>query len=180
MENQEKRQFIRTLCGSIRDDLLRLVDGTPADWDGHELRQWIADATAEGAYPTLANDKRSTRYKGYANARRLLHLATPTPRIESIHVKAFTWLDRSAGNTYMSVDIYADGIRLHQCPYELGGTSGSYHLQLAGEWLQRNGVLKGTVHPNGCTESLWRMCEEEGVALYESTTPVRKNQLYRG
>ncbi len=39
----EKRQFISDLIQSVRDEILSTVSKMPTDWDGHELRQLIAD-----------------------------------------------------------------------------------------------------------------------------------------
>jgi len=38
-----KRAFIRSLCGSIEVAVLAAVPQMPADWDGHELRELIAE-----------------------------------------------------------------------------------------------------------------------------------------
>ncbi len=37
-----KRKFIKDLCNSVRDSLLKKVPELPEDWDGHELRWLIA------------------------------------------------------------------------------------------------------------------------------------------
>jgi hypothetical protein len=43
MEKTKKKEFIKNLCNEVRDGLLRNVDKFPEDWDGHELREIIAD-----------------------------------------------------------------------------------------------------------------------------------------
>ncbi len=45
MTKQEQHQFAEELIGSVRAGVLRHIDSdnVPEDWDGHELRQWLAD-----------------------------------------------------------------------------------------------------------------------------------------
>src|SRR3954466_1544620 len=37
-----KREFIRNLCNSVRDSLIKAVARMPNEWDGHELRELLA------------------------------------------------------------------------------------------------------------------------------------------
>lgn len=69
MNQEAKIAFIAKLTGSICNELTAKVrDGRiPENWDGHELRELLADKfTAERSEP-LSN-KRSARYKAYRNA----------------------------------------------------------------------------------------------------------------
>lgn len=59
-----KRRFIRTLCNSVRDELIAKVERMPADWDGHELRELIAD-TFNFSRTRLMRDARTPRVKKY-------------------------------------------------------------------------------------------------------------------
>jgi hypothetical protein len=43
LSNDGKREFVRDLIGSVQASILAEVDNMPEDWDGHELRQYIAD-----------------------------------------------------------------------------------------------------------------------------------------
>lgn len=43
MTPADKRKFIKSLCDSTRDHILGKVDAMPDNWDGHELRRYIAD-----------------------------------------------------------------------------------------------------------------------------------------
>jgi hypothetical protein len=43
MTKAEKRKFIRELIGSVQAGVLAQVERMPAEWDGIELRQYIAD-----------------------------------------------------------------------------------------------------------------------------------------
>jgi hypothetical protein len=42
MNKAEKKEFIKSLCNSVRDDLLKKVDIMPECWDGLELRLLLA------------------------------------------------------------------------------------------------------------------------------------------
>ena len=49
MTKKEQRTFVRNLCKSVAEGLIKEYE-FPADWDGHELRVLIADTFArEGA-----------------------------------------------------------------------------------------------------------------------------------
>lgn len=70
MTKAEKRKFIRDLCGSITKMVLNNVDRMPAEWDGIELRQYIADTFADRAgamsfRSTIDRDRK--RLKEYRN-----------------------------------------------------------------------------------------------------------------
>lgn len=41
-----KRHFIRTLCDRLRDVIIERIPDMPEDWDGMELRQYLADMAA--------------------------------------------------------------------------------------------------------------------------------------
>lgn len=43
MTRKEKRQFITDLCRSIKKESLAKVPSMPENWDGLELRQYLAD-----------------------------------------------------------------------------------------------------------------------------------------
>ena len=43
MKASEKRQFISSLCNSIRDELKARASDMPEEWDGIELRHILAD-----------------------------------------------------------------------------------------------------------------------------------------
>lgn len=39
---RDKKRFIRSLCNSVRNDLIDKVGRMPKEWDGYELRELIA------------------------------------------------------------------------------------------------------------------------------------------
>lgn len=47
MSARDKKDFINELCDSIKETILGNVAKMPATWDGHELRQYIADKFTE-------------------------------------------------------------------------------------------------------------------------------------
>lgn len=58
----EKSQFIADLIDSCHSRLLDRLDRVPDEWDGHELRQWIADTFAEQTSGALTG-KRGREYR---------------------------------------------------------------------------------------------------------------------
>jgi hypothetical protein len=60
-----KIAFIAQLVGNVQDEIIKKTDKFPENWDGIELRWYIADKFSDvvmGSY-----DKRSKRYKDYEN-----------------------------------------------------------------------------------------------------------------
>ena len=43
MTKREKKRFVRDLTESVVQHFDNNVDKMPDEWDGHELRQWLAD-----------------------------------------------------------------------------------------------------------------------------------------
>ena len=68
MTKDEKILFIAKLTGSICNELAaKIRDGRiPEEWDGHELRELLAEKFAAETSSVLKN-KRSARYKAYRN-----------------------------------------------------------------------------------------------------------------
>jgi hypothetical protein len=44
LTRQEKEQFIKDLMGDVQKSMLEKLDRVPEEWDGFELREWIANA----------------------------------------------------------------------------------------------------------------------------------------
>ena len=66
MTKKDQRTFIRSLLNSTRKALLAKSKYIPANWDGIELRQWIADAFAGETYFLQRKDNRR-RLREYKN-----------------------------------------------------------------------------------------------------------------
>lgn len=69
MAPSEQRRFIRQLIGNVKKDLIAKVPKIPREWDGIELRQWIADAFTDA---TCGYSKRKEltwkrRFRAYRN-----------------------------------------------------------------------------------------------------------------
>ena len=43
MTVQEKRRFITELCNNVRDEILQKAENMPEEWNGIELRRYIAE-----------------------------------------------------------------------------------------------------------------------------------------
>lgn len=65
MKRIEQVKFINDLVNSIKRDLVADVPRIPAEWDGHELRQWIIDRFTERA--ALGSLMRGARRREYQN-----------------------------------------------------------------------------------------------------------------
>lgn len=66
MTEQEKATFCNGLIESVRHDILARVPLTPKTWDGHELRELIADRFAQSTSLKRCCDRR--RVRDYKNA----------------------------------------------------------------------------------------------------------------
>ena len=62
MNKDEKHCFVTNLCDSVRDHVLSKLPQVPEEWDGHELRELIADA--------FAHETSLRRARGTAGLRR--------------------------------------------------------------------------------------------------------------
>jgi hypothetical protein len=69
MNEEEKRIFVANLCDDIRNSILRRVERMPDEWDGIELRQFIADEFQAEATISRRN------FKGNQRRLRLYHQA---------------------------------------------------------------------------------------------------------
>lgn len=62
MTQQEKESFIHELIAAMEKRMLKCVERMPEDWDGVELRQFIADTARHNAMPHLLKGKRKREY----------------------------------------------------------------------------------------------------------------------
>lgn len=65
MTEPEKKVFIQELMDSVRQEIYSKLYRTPEEWNGHELRQLVADKFNDAT--TLDKDERDKRYKDYLN-----------------------------------------------------------------------------------------------------------------
>lgn len=64
MTKNEQRRFCSSICNDLKKEILKRVKTVPENWDGFELRQWIADYyISHYAYQNL----KGQRKKDYKN-----------------------------------------------------------------------------------------------------------------
>ena len=63
MNTKERKQFIRNLCNNVRNEIIGKSAQMPDDWDGIELRSYIAACFAECKMGNLTGK----RLKDYRN-----------------------------------------------------------------------------------------------------------------
>ena len=69
MTLNQKKDFVRELFHSVQSDIEMKLPRVPEEWDGHELRVWIAQYFERAARMScIAGDKRGYRRKRYDNA----------------------------------------------------------------------------------------------------------------
>lgn len=85
------------------------------------------------------------------------------------------WRDKVNGNTYHSARAIADGKLVAVAPFQYGyGDQWVWSIQGA---LKVAGLLPGLQeNGNGSTESLWRWCERNGVALVQDSADCNKRE----
>lgn len=49
MTKREKTKFIRDLIAAVQKDIVKKVGEMPEEWDGHELRRYVADKFEESS-----------------------------------------------------------------------------------------------------------------------------------
>lgn len=59
MNYEQKVQFIANFMSSMQDKFMKLTPNLPEDWDGIELRHWIADSFSYECYPMDRARKRA-------------------------------------------------------------------------------------------------------------------------
>lgn len=92
-----------------------------------------------------------------------------------LHISGRRWFERVNGNTYHSVNVWIDGKHVYYNPFEYG--YGNHYRQTAKLWLKENGHLPGLEHyQNGASESLWRYCERNDIALVSEVTDVSREK----
>jgi len=63
MTAKEKQSFIQELMAAMEKRMLKCVERMPEDWDGVELRQFIADTANHNTMPQLLKGKRKREYE---------------------------------------------------------------------------------------------------------------------
>jgi hypothetical protein len=66
----QQRNFVKDLTASIRDSVVNAISAgnVPAEWDGHELRCYLADRFEQDAkMSAIRKEPRSRRAREYRN-----------------------------------------------------------------------------------------------------------------
>jgi hypothetical protein len=63
MNKADQLRIATDVCDSLKEEILKRVDLIPENWDGHEIRQWVADyIKTNHAYMPMPR-KRNLDYK---------------------------------------------------------------------------------------------------------------------
>ena len=62
---QDQKRFIAELSQTVLDDMYTTIDAgkVPANWDGHELRQWLQDRFTAANFGDALRGSRRRAYK---------------------------------------------------------------------------------------------------------------------
>jgi hypothetical protein len=66
MTKTEKCKFVHNLCKNLQEYCLSKIDNMPEEWDGIELRQFIADVAIE-RFCSLSLRSNTARRREYKN-----------------------------------------------------------------------------------------------------------------
>lgn len=97
---------------------------------------------------------------------------------KSIFLIGRRWFSKSCGNTYNTVYIAIDGVKVCTLPKTYG--YGEYYLQRAEDWLESNGYMPGREHyeSTGVSEPAWRYYRDRGIHFEHTVIDVmRKKDL---
>lgn len=73
MNTNQKQAFIKQFCNNMRDVAVAKAKDMPDNWNGHELRKYMADKFAWEVTDTM-RDGRSRRVRDYLNTRMTTNL----------------------------------------------------------------------------------------------------------
>jgi hypothetical protein len=71
MTKTEKKRFIRELIRNVSAEIFAKVPEMPEQWDGFELRQFIAEKFSDATYPRMMTGKRKADYENEVVVRNL-------------------------------------------------------------------------------------------------------------
>ena len=64
MDIQGKRDFLHELLHNVKTDIMKAIPKMPEDWDGIELRWYVAEKFGEVVDPTARHEHKK-RYREY-------------------------------------------------------------------------------------------------------------------
>lgn len=62
MNKKEKEKFISELIDTVKEEMINVVGEMPVEWDGIELRQYIADKFADCVIKGIMSRRRKLAY----------------------------------------------------------------------------------------------------------------------
>lgn len=68
MNRIEKEEFVTSLVDSIKRDIIAAIPKMPDEWDGDELREYIAEKMREGTGSRLHDRDWRRRLRDYRNS----------------------------------------------------------------------------------------------------------------
>jgi len=101
-------------------------------------------------------------------------------KIKTIDVNAKEWFDKVNGNSYFSGTITLNfGTKTakdYTMPFQYG--YGNHYIDMAGQQLNKEGVVKLARHDNGSYTPLWQYCKDNEIILRTSKQEnCKKRQL---
>lgn len=102
---------------------------------------------------------------------------TTATKLTGLHIEGRRWFERTNGNTYHSVRVFANGELLGSVPYEYG--YGDQFLQTGLDWLREQGLIEPQEHySNGMPKNYGtRYLRESLGGTYSVIDVARKKDL---
>jgi len=87
--------------------------------------------------------------------------------MKTIDINAKEWFDKANGNSYFSAEVILDyGTKkqiTYSLPFQYG--YGEHYIDMANQFLIKEGIIKGKRHKNGSYPPLWQYCKDNNVIL---------------
>ncbi len=71
MDAEHKAILANELIDRVKADILEAIPQMPEEWDGHEIRQYIAEVFTRNVFPSVMNGKRLKDYRNEVVVRNL-------------------------------------------------------------------------------------------------------------
>ncbi len=91
-------------------------------------------------------------------------------KIKTIDINAKEWFDKVNGNSYFSANITLNygtkSQKDYKLPFQYG--YGSHYIDMANQYLIKEGLIEGKRHENGSYPALWHYCKDNKIILRTS------------
>lgn len=98
--------------------------------------------------------------------------------LKTIDISAKEWFDKTYGNSYFAANVTLnfgmDTQESFTLPFQYG--YGDHYINMANQYMIKNGIISGERSENGSYPALWRYCEENKIIL---RTNIERNCLKR-